>query len=316
MRRESRGKHLVLTERDLEIFRLLERYRYLNSEFLHAFVGGRSEKRFKERLGDLFHEGYIDRPQRQWEFAESRHSAVIYEAGEGSRVILQSRQEDMPLPLTFLKGHAHRQFHHSVMISQIMAALELSTRTRQGLTLLGWGDILAKAPISARRGKCPFAIPCVLPNPTLGHDRKTASSIVPDAVFGFRYNDACTLKYRFFALEVDRATMPVTRSSFRASSYHRKLLAYDQALKRGLYKSLWGIPNLLILTISTDAAHLQNLLGPAQRLGDFRTAFLFKAIGESQAAGPSLVTNLVTLPWVSAGRRKIDIFQADGNPSD
>lgn len=315
MRRESRGKHLVLTERDLEIFRLLERYRYLNSEYLHAFVGGRSEKRFKERLGDLFHEGYINRPPRQWEFAEGRHSAVIYEAGERSRAILQSRQVGPSFPMTFLKDQTHRQFHHSVMINHVLAAVDLATYTVSGLALLGWSDILAKAPRTAREGSNPFAICGVLSDPTLERDGKTATSVVPDAVFGLRYNDAGAPKYRFFVLEVDRATMPVTRSSLRISSYQRKLLAYDLVLKRRLYRSLWGIPNLLILTVSTNAAHLQNLLGSAQSLGDFRSAFLFKAVGESQAAAPVLASQLVTLPWISAGDRKIDIFQADGNLS-
>src|ERR1700683_3784385 len=73
MHRTRTGKRIELTSRDIEIFRLLARYRYLSSTYIHAVVGGASETRFKERLGDLFHEGYIDRPERQWELAGCRH---------------------------------------------------------------------------------------------------------------------------------------------------------------------------------------------------------------------------------------------------
>src|SRR5580692_9118008 len=68
MRRTRTGRRIELTPRDIEIFRVLARYRYLPSTYIYAFVGGASETRFKERLGDLFHEGYLDRPGRQWDF--------------------------------------------------------------------------------------------------------------------------------------------------------------------------------------------------------------------------------------------------------
>ena len=64
---------IALTPRDIAIFQLLGNYRYLRSTYLHAFVGGASQTRFKERLGDLFHEGFIDRPEKQWELANARH---------------------------------------------------------------------------------------------------------------------------------------------------------------------------------------------------------------------------------------------------
>src|SRR5258707_11154434 len=90
MRRTRTGKRLELTPRDIEIFKLLERYRYLRSTFIHAFVGGASETRFKERLGDLYHEGgYLDRPREQWEFANSRYMPAVYENCHAARQMLR-----------------------------------------------------------------------------------------------------------------------------------------------------------------------------------------------------------------------------------
>src|SRR4051812_40289463 len=84
MRRTAVGKRIELTARDIDIFRLLGRYRYLRSNYIHAFVGGASGTRFKERLGDLFHEGYLDRPCQQWDFANARYRPVVYESGSGA----------------------------------------------------------------------------------------------------------------------------------------------------------------------------------------------------------------------------------------
>ena len=79
MQRISSGKRIELTMRDIELFKLLYRYQYLRSDFLYAFLGGESQTRFKERLGDLYHDGrFINRPEQQWQFANcSMHAAGI-----------------------------------------------------------------------------------------------------------------------------------------------------------------------------------------------------------------------------------------------
>src|SRR6267378_2369452 len=47
MRRISTGKRIELTDRDIELFKLLNRYHYLRSNFLYAFLGGGSETRLQ-----------------------------------------------------------------------------------------------------------------------------------------------------------------------------------------------------------------------------------------------------------------------------
>jgi len=120
MRRTRTGKRLELTTRDLEIFRALARYRYLSSTYIHAFVGGASETRFKERLGDLFHEGYLDRPAQQWQFAGALYRPTIYEAGDDARRVLCDQGGNDSC--TFLAPTAHRQFAHSMMICEVLAS--------------------------------------------------------------------------------------------------------------------------------------------------------------------------------------------------
>src|SRR5271156_6662459 len=102
MRRTRTGKSLALTPRDLALFRLLANYRYLRSTYLHAFAGGLSETRFKERLGDLFHEGFLDRPEQQWMFVDARSTPVVYEIGERARAALAERYSRAAARRTFL----------------------------------------------------------------------------------------------------------------------------------------------------------------------------------------------------------------------
>jgi len=306
MRRQSIGKRLVLTERDLEIFRLLERYRYLNSKYLQAFAGGRSAKRFKERLGDLFHEGYLDRPLRQWDFAQSRHRPLIYESGKGREQILHG-QIDPPAPLTFLAATHHRQFQHSVMICHLIGAIELLSLQNGAIDLISWREILAKAPITSRQIKAPFAVPVTLTNSKDGTAFHHQTAVVPDAVFGLRYSSNGVPKYRFFALEVDRRTMPVVRSGPRGTSYERKLAAYQELLDRRLFKSVWGLPNLLVLTVSLNASHLETQMDCAAMIGEGRSAFLFKALSATTLIDPDGAMAAMASPWMTADNRQVDI---------
>src|ERR1700688_2731179 len=131
MRRVSAGKRIELTDRDIELFKLLNRYRYLRSNFLHTFLGGISETRFKERLGHLYHDGrYINRPAQQWQFANCRHMPLIYELDEKGEQVLRQQglaQYDSPLLQKGRTG-ACRQFAHEVMICDCIASIELGMR--------------------------------------------------------------------------------------------------------------------------------------------------------------------------------------------
>src|SRR6185437_1858190 len=297
MRRESRGKRLVLTPRDLEIFRLLCRYRYLNSEYLHAFVGGQSEKRFKERLGDLFHEGYLDRPQRQWDFAVCHQGPVVYESGERSEQIGQRHFTNLAHPVTFLRAHQHRQFQHSTMICHVLAAVDLLTHRNPAIGFIGWNEILAKGPVSLQSASRPFAISVPIANST-EYGQIEKSLLVPDAIFGIRYNEVGSIKFRFFALEIDRATMPIVRSDPRGVSYLRKLLAYRRMIELRLYKSFWGLPNLMVLTISTNENHLQHVIDQATEISKAPSPFFFKALAEGNANDPGVAQCHLKFPWL------------------
>src|SRR5256885_237178 len=89
LRRQSVNRAIIVSPRDLEIFKLLDRYRYLPANFMHAFVGGNAI-RFKQRIGDLFHEGFLNRPARQWLALNARYRPAIYELDSKAREALDA----------------------------------------------------------------------------------------------------------------------------------------------------------------------------------------------------------------------------------
>lgn len=310
MRRISSGKRIELTERDIELFKLLNRYHFLRSNFLYAFLGGNSETRFKERLGHLYHDGrYINRPEQQWQFANCRHMPVIYELDDRGEQVLRERgliHCDSPLLKKGRMG-AYRQFAHQLMICDCMASIELGVRQDRGLRFISWQEIVAKAPESTRKLDNPFAIPVSITHTfsRTGAMQRADIKIVPDGLFGLEYTRDGSKAYRFFALEADRNTQPVTRSDLQQTSYLRKILAYRQLSAQGIYKSHLGLPNLFVLTVTTNELHMTNIMSLVSDLsaeGKSRL-FLFKtmsSVGDFRKA-PEPTAQLFTDPWQRVG---------------
>jgi len=288
MQRSRTGKRLELTARDLDIFRLLSCYRYLSAPTIHAFVGGVSRKRFTERLGDLYHEGYLDRPQRQWEMADCRHRPVVYELDAGARRVI-AEHAIVPEPRTWLGIHAQRQFSHAVLICEVLASIEIGAQNTPGLRWISWSEILGKLPDTTATSATPYA----LPGP--------AGPLIPDALFGLEYDMATKKTYRFFALEVDRATMPVSRTNPYQSSLLKKLETYRARLCESAYRSHWGLPNLLVLTVTTSESRVGFVV---EKLAPM-PQFLFKCFDEKD--GWSMSQQFWTTPWLRAGHPPLHI---------
>ena len=292
MTRTRTRRHIALSARDVELFQLLTRYRYLRSTYLHAFVGGASATRFKERLGDLFHEGYLDRPPQQWAFADARYRPVVHEIGKGGsdalRAIGAAGDGGWQLAAT-----ASKQFLHALMTCEALASIELAARANERPRFIGWPEILARAPEATRTSNAPLRLPAPL-----------GGFLAPDAMFGLEYRADGAKTYRFFALEADRGTMPIERSKPGQTSYLGKLTAYRETIERQVHKTHWGIPNLLVLTLTTSAARASEIVA---KLGNC-PAFLFKAADEGALLKP--LPALLLEPWQRAGHPPLGIAES------
>jgi hypothetical protein len=282
MMRTKTGKRIELTERDLEIFRLLQRYRYLRSTYIHAFVGGASETRLKERLGDLFHEGYLERPEKQWQFADGRHAPAVYE--RGSRAELAGLHGGQAI---ILGAGAPRQFQHAVMICEVLASIELACREPARPRFIPWSEIREKAPV-----------------PLL----QIGQGVRPDALFGLEYQVGGRRLYRFLVLEVDRGTMPVTRTDARQTSVAGKLAAYQGAIRQDRHKTDLGLPNLMTLFVTLDAIRAAAIAGLPWEASAAPAVFV-RSVEPGELKRP--LPTLLTAPWRRLGGLPLALSSAE-----
>ena len=209
------GNPPVISARDVELFRLLTRYRYLDSRQLwqllplsircypqpHKQQPERKDKRtsaqiaFTARLRKLADWGYIDRslngrlpPQMRFMGYE------IYEIGDEA-VLYLSRAGIHEEDITALSVGSTLQFSHALMICSTLASLEIGAM-QAGVRFITWQEILGKAPEETRFAKHPWLFPEVsieykFPN---GVERNKVR-LRPDCPpFGFEYTVGRTEK--------------------------------------------------------------------------------------------------------------------------
>ena len=78
-----------VTEDDLVILQCIARHRFLRSTHLARLMPHRSYKKLLERLGSLYHNGFIDRPRAQADYYATAGSApMVYALGNRGALAL------------------------------------------------------------------------------------------------------------------------------------------------------------------------------------------------------------------------------------
>ena len=325
MSRKSTGKGMELTERDIEIFRLLTRYRYLRSTLLYALAGGKSRKRFIERLGDLYHEGgYLNRPPQQWQAVNARYMPAVYELGNAGERVLKQRSpasESASSRVGTRRLGVVRQYRHELMICDIISSIEIGVRANPGLHFVSWQEILEnpKMPERTRNSASPLAVPVSISYtcPRTKSTDRCDKPLIPDALFGIEYATNGQKRYRFFALEADRNTEPVFRGNLQQTSYLRKILQYREIAARGVYRTHWGLPNLLVLNVTTNEQHMKNTMQLVQELTDGKGSpyLLFKTMPAltSVERAPLPTPDMLTVAWQRVRQTPFFIAEMDSS---
>ncbi len=268
------GKRILLTERDIRWLSALAEHGPLPTSFLLAF-GGRShasEKRARERLTDLFHEtdtpdngAYLIRPPQQFRTLDSRYNQLVYDlASAGRRALDRVGPTEGPRPAP------SGPWLHRFMTSCVTASIELGARARSDLSYIPQSAILGRAQADLR---CTVTIT----DPATGY--RFDKDLLPDALFGLRYHTASGDRFRFFAVEADRATEPTTSSNWNRKSFERNLSQYDAYVAGGTYRQHLGLTApLLVLHVLSDAVRKQRMVEfVADRYPHGNTFMLFQA---------------------------------------
>jgi len=211
----------------------------------------RSPKKLIERIGELYHAGYLDRPRAQLDYFDRAGSApMVYAPGDRSNEVAP---ENAGIKWHDKNRLARRPYiEHALAIADIMIALELSARDRRDLEMLHQHDL--KGLQDSRRGTSRFSMSAIFHVNGSRHQ----FTIVPDAVFALRFKSSGRTAY--FFLEVDRGTMAIDSRDLTKSSYRRKLLGYLTALKAGQHVERFAFQNARMLTVTTSRERIQSMI--------------------------------------------------------
>jgi hypothetical protein len=289
---------MVLTDRDLTIFKAIQKHGPLPTHYLFEFTRhlARDLTGFKKRLKALTDDGYLDRPFTI-NHPRVHNDFKIYTLKPKAREILA--QAGVLYRFATPCGGGHQ---HAFMASIVTANIEIAAYP---LKFISQEQILAKAPEETRNARKPLSLPTTIsyafrrgnePARSQTSDRPTE----PDQLFGINYGNGAA----FFALEADRGTEPIIRHSLKGNSILRKLLAYQNLLAAGQHKKRWGVPNLYPMFVTTADARVENMLALAREIYPRGAPnLLFKAIPgfRNYCRTPPLLPKLFCEPWRRIG---------------
>ncbi len=240
-----------LTPDDLAVIDHIRRHRFLRSTHLIRLLPHRPPKKLIERLGALFHAGYLDRPRAQLDYyARGGSVPMVYGLGDRSHAVAVDFA-DLEWP-TKSRDVKRPYIEHALMVADIMVAIEIAARAREDVEFVAAEQLL---PLKARPDRShPWKLSADL---VVGRERH-AVTLIPDAVFALRSRS--TGRHACFFIEADRGTMPVERADFAQTSIRRKLLAYQAALRARQHVEQFAFHNLRILTVTTGAERLQSMI--------------------------------------------------------
>jgi Replication-relaxation len=290
----GRQRHAQLTERDIEMLKLLARYRYLSIDDIHAFVGG-SRKGLAHHINLLSRKPnlYLNRPRQQRQSADANHRPMIYELDRRGLAVLRELGVQLP-PRDY-----HRNFAHELMVCRIMTSFELGARHAEGIRIVTWEQMLAsgKVPQPTVRSDRPTRIPVKITIRGSEHQTDINADGKP---FGIEYRlTGAPPAYRFFpGVEADMGTEPLQPRDLERSSIAKKLLAYLAIERAGTHRSHFGVPNLFVPFVTTTEPRRQSMMALLGKLTDGRgsMSILFKSSSDGSSSG-----HMLELPWQRVG---------------
>jgi hypothetical protein len=279
------GEHVSGTANQLAVLDLLNTYRYLNSDYIRAWLPGGSTN---DVILLLSQEGYIRVPRQVPKIFGRK---LIYEIVRGDHHERATKAEQlMAANDRVLRDRtSDSQFAHEYLISSCQFSFDIAPREIPGLKKRTLDDI--KAHENYPGGVDP-------------------DHIRPDApLFGYEYTRPDGRKRYFYlhGFEADRGTEPL-RGDGR-QTIERKVRHYAEYLRARVYNDVYGISNLSVAFITMSEARAHNILDIVRQVaGDCADKFLVKYLPNFIRDGnpPPPTGHLVAEPWLTTtGTRSI-----------
>ena len=236
--------------------RYVAQNRFLRSTHLIPLVGG-SGQQIVRRLQSLYQHGFLDRPRCQVDRYRAGSQPMVYGIGNrGAKLLVDQCGVSRRKVDWMAKNHTVTRYflEHTLAVADVAIAFELSCRKRPNIEVHA-DETDTKWKVSLKQ-----------------HGSATHFPVIPDKVFRIDFRDKPSSTI-YVLLEVDRATMPVVRQTFKQTSVYRKFVGYQQIWREKLHEK-FGMKRIRVLTVTTTPQRVTNLIEAAQRLPE-RTPGLF-----------------------------------------
>jgi len=283
-----------LTRRDLSLLAHVARHRFLSSAHLCALDGG-SPQNVLRCLRVLFDHGYLDRTTAQ-RVSLSSPQPFVYGLGKlGARALRDHGHiVDATIDWTEKNKRAGGIFiKHTLAVADFMTGVEVACRDRGDVSLMREEDVLALAPPATRAAREPLRWSVN----TLVMGRRETFSVVPDGLFGLEFSDDTAA---YFALEVDRGTIPIMRTDRQGTSAWRKNIAYKLATywegwKTGQHEKQFGVKQMRVAMVTSSRERVEHMLDVVRNITDGKgTGFFLFIDQQTLAAGDPLSVEWTT----------------------
>lgn len=234
---------MILQPRDYEILILFLSMHLMPAADIYALVGQNFEQPFVlwRRLNRLYHAGYLARPpEQQWRLRKhAGNTELIYALGnkgaqELARIGFTLPRKDWDQKAKEWKPYS---FDHPLLISRFLTCASLGMQKTPGLEIAElYPEGRFRDTVTFFDGKEEVTLP-IKPDATL---------VVEDR------RDGHTERLGIFH-EAQRRTMPLQRTTFKQSSFYKKLVAYLHYWLQGdRFKERLGVDDFIVAVLAED----------------------------------------------------------------
>jgi hypothetical protein len=293
------------TQEKRDILELLAQYKYLRSSSLHTLLPKRHDIGLRKTLRVLFDEGMILKPREARRGYNNLYCPDIYMLAPKGEQYLLERGKD-PLSITRIYRHEKngpvKNFSHAMMTCDTLASIHAGAN-KAGVEFIPWSTIVAR---------CDHINPMKLPCHLVHEGQVRDTWIVPDGLFGLRYPNG---QVSFFVLESEHYN-PIEPKTLDRASYLKKLIAYRDIHRTGVYKHQLKIPNMRVLVTAPTKTKVENMMALTLRLAGQTNLFLFHDIPvqEELMKAPPPFPELFTAEWKRAGLEPTVLFDEKKTP--
>ncbi len=285
-----------LTDRDLDLFTDLYTHGLLNTKQIAA-IHSKTEthrRRLQRRLqilreNKLIH--YLETP------VDEPRDYVLAQRGMNA---LSNARSFAPKRMSIPRSvRSYR--NHDRLLSDFTVIIDLHVRSLESAHLIDELSLINQSPRLDVRSHRGWPV-------TFSHDGETLEHWVkPDRFLGIKFYDRPTNQNaRYFAIEIDRGTMPLEANNLQKASIFRKLLTYQATHLHGVLQELFAIPHAYTLFLTTGSRRRDNMISLAQTaVSNDRAAraMLFATQPPSPLVGS--YTDLTSIEWINGRGEKM-----------